>query len=170
MPPQIEDLPIRHASTGEIEALAKLWFEGWQDAHAEILPPKLRELRTLESFRERITDALDDVRTAGPKGGPIGFALIKDDELYQLYVGAAARGTGLAQRLMIDALDRIGAKGYPRAWLACAIGNERAARFYEKTGWHCERVMASQLPTQNGIFSLEVWRYEIALPTTNVNY
>jgi GNAT superfamily N-acetyltransferase len=129
MTPLNEESPVRRATPAEIDALAELWFNGWQDAHAEILPPKLRELRTLESFRERLADALHDVRTAGPEGSPVGFALIKGDELYQLYVGAPTRGTGLAHRLTIDALDRIRERGHPRAWLACAIGNERAARF-----------------------------------------
>jgi RimJ/RimL family protein N-acetyltransferase len=45
-------------------------------------------------------------------------------------------------------------------WLACAIGNERAARFYEKSGWRRTGTMVSQLETPNGIFPLEVWRYE----------
>jgi hypothetical protein len=46
------------------------------------------------------------------------------------------------------------------AWLGCAIGNERAARFYEKCGWHRARTMVSDLETTSGILRLEVWRYE----------
>jgi len=46
------------------------------------------------------------------------------------------------------------------AWLACAIGNDRAARFYEKHGWHRAGVMVNQLETRNGIFPLDVWRHE----------
>lgn len=155
--------PIRAADSSEIGALARLWFDGWQDAHAEILPIKLRQLRTIESFSERLAEALADVRTAGPEGAPAGLAITKHDELYQLYVGAAARGTGLAARLTTDALDRIRAKGHQSAWLACAIGNERAARFYDKSGWRREGVMTSRLPTPDGIFPLDVWRYEIDL-------
>jgi GNAT superfamily N-acetyltransferase len=156
--------PIRAAGSNEIDALAQLWFDGWQDAHAEILPAKLKRMRTLASFRKRLSEALGDTRTAGPEGTPWGLAITKDDELHQLYVGPSARGTGLAARLTSDALSRIASKGYPRAWLACAIGNERAARFYEKVGWHRERVMTSQLPTEDGMFPLDVWRYEIELP------
>lgn len=155
--------PIRTATFGEIEPLAKLWFDGWQDAHAQILPVELKRLRTLESFRERLAAAMLDLRTAGREGAPQGLAIIKADELYQLYVSSTARGTGLAARLTVDALNRIRANGHQRAWLACGIGNNRAARFYEKAGWTRQGVMTSQLPVAEGIFSLDVWRYEIAL-------
>lgn len=155
--------PIRTAHFDEIEPLAKLWYDGWQDAHADILPAELKRLRTLERFNERLATASQDLRTAGPAGAPQGLAIIKDDEVYQLYVSAAARGTGLAAALTIDALNRIRAKGYRRAWLSCGIGNERAARFYEKSGWTRMGVMTSKLPVPDGIFLLDVWRYEIAL-------
>jgi len=39
------------------------------------------------------------------------------------------------------------------AWLACAIGNERAARFYEKCGWHRTGVVTSRLDAPSGNFS-----------------
>ena len=47
-----------------------------------------------------------------------------------------------------------------KSWLACAIGNERAAKFYEKHGWSRVGNMINQLPTPDGMFPLEVWRYE----------
>lgn len=155
--------PIRAATSVEIDALAQLWFDGWQDAHAQILPAELKQARTVASFRERLAGALDSVRTAGPEGAPLGFAITKRDELYQLYVGASARGIGLAARLTADALTRILADGHESAWLACAIGNERAGRFYEKVGWNRQGIMKSQLPIADSIFALDVWRYEIAL-------
>jgi GNAT superfamily N-acetyltransferase len=158
-----DDATIRSASAEDVDKLARLWFDGWQDAHAKILPAELRHARTLERFRERLIAALPEVRTAGPVGDPAGLAIVKDDELYQLYVSPAARGTGLSARLTADALSRIRANGHRVAWLACAIGNDRAARFYEKTGWVRRRVMTSRLPTPDGVFSLDVWRYEISL-------
>jgi GNAT superfamily N-acetyltransferase len=155
---------IRGAAPDEIDGLARLWFDGWQDAHARILPKELARHRTLNSFRERLAASLPNVRVAGSCGSPIGFALIKDDELNQLYVTASARGTGAAAALTKDALAHIVASGYQTAWLACAIGNERAARFYERTGWRRANTMVSNLATPDGSFAIEVWRYEIALP------
>jgi ribosomal protein S18 acetylase RimI-like enzyme len=156
-------MKIRNARDEDVEALAQLWFDGWQDAHAAILPAELARLRTLESFRERLRAALGETRVAGPTGEPAGFAISKGDELYQLYVAASARGTGLAAALVTDALESLRRNNVATAWLACAIGNDRAARFYEKHGWRRMGTMTSELQTPEGVFPLDVWRYEIAL-------
>jgi ribosomal protein S18 acetylase RimI-like enzyme len=155
---------LRNAETFEIDQLAGIWYQGWQDAHAEILPAELKRLRTLESFRERLEGALESVRVAGPSGAPVGFSMTKADELYQLYVSAQARGTGVAAALIADVEARLAGSGVETAWLACAMGNDRAARFYEKCGWQRVGRMINELETSNGIFPLEVWRYEKVLP------
>ena len=81
----------------------------------------------------------------GAPGEPIGFCIVKDDELYQLYVSASARGSGAAAALIADAEAQLANKGVETAWLACAIGNERAARFYEKHGWRRTGTMTNHL-------------------------
>jgi GNAT superfamily N-acetyltransferase len=153
-------MQIRNALTSEADALAQLWFDGWQDAHADILPAALRRLRTLESFRERLLHGLADVRVVGPAGAPLGFCMLKDDELYQLFVAAQARGKGTAAMLMADGEARLGERGVETAWLSCAIGNHRAARFYEKSGWRNTGNYMSTVETTEGPFELEVWRFE----------
>ena len=60
---------------------------------------------------------------------------------------------------MADAEARLAADGVEIAWLACAIGNERAARFYEKCGWRRAGTVVYQPDAANGT-PLEVWRYE----------
>ncbi|WP_338607150.1 GNAT family N-acetyltransferase [Pelagibacterium nitratireducens] len=151
---------VRNAEMAEIEHLAGLWHSGWQDAHAAILPAELSRYRTPASFRQRIIDNLALTRVSGPLGNPSGLCMIKHDELYQLFVAPAARGSGTAAALLADGERRIAASQITTAWLACAIGNERAARFYEKHGWKRAGQMTNRLPTPDGIFELEVWRYE----------
>lgn len=153
-------MQIRAAELDDIEPLARLWFEGWQDAHAKIVPAELARFRTLDRFRERIGSSLADVRVSGDPGAPSGFHWVKSDELYQFYVAGHARGSGVASSLLFDAEDRLRAHGVCKAWLACAIGNERAARFYEKNGWQRVGTMINPLPTPDGVVQLEVWRYE----------
>jgi GNAT superfamily N-acetyltransferase len=151
---------VRPAELAEIDQLAEIWYNGWQVAHAEILPAELARMRTLESFRERLQAALPRVRVAGPIGAPLGFCIVKGDELDQLFVSPQARGTGVAAVLLADAEDRLSNSGVETAWLACAIGNNRAARFYEKSGWRRAGIMLHHPETPDGTFELEVWRYE----------
>ena len=156
-------MDVRDAEEHEIDVLTTIWHDGWNDAHAEILPGALKRVRTFERLRERLHEALRTVRVAGPSGAPVGFSMIKDDELYQLYVSAQARGSGVASALIADAEARLAAAGFKTAWLACAIGNDRAARFYEKSGWRRVGNMINHLETPAGVFDLEVWRYEKSL-------
>jgi GNAT superfamily N-acetyltransferase len=153
-------MAIRDAEASETDALARLWYDGWQDAHATIVPEGLRRVRTLASFRERMAAAMPGVRVAGPQGTLAGFHIVKDDELYQLYVAPAARGTGVAAILLADAEARLRDCGVETAWLACTVGNNRAARFYEKCGWRRMATEPYLAETSEGPFELDVWRYE----------
>ena len=153
-------MDVRGAQAIDIDRLARVWYDGWRDAHVRLVPAELTRLRTLDSFRRRLQDALPDVRVVGPPGAPVGFTIIKGDELYQLYVSAPSRGSGVAAALVADAEARLAARGVKTAWLACAIGNHRAARFYEKQGWRRVGTMINELDASAGHLSLEVWRYE----------
>jgi ribosomal protein S18 acetylase RimI-like enzyme len=156
-------MDVRAAEEHEIDQLARIWYEGWNDAHAHLVPAELTRQRTLESFRNRLLSALSDVRVAGASGAPVGFAMTKGDELYQLYVSAPARGSGVAAALIDDAEARLAASGIETAWLACAIGNDRAARFYEKRGWRRAATVGYLAATSGGQFAMDVWRYEKVL-------
>jgi hypothetical protein len=61
---------------------------------------------------------------------------------------------------MSDAETRLAKSAVEIAWLACAIGNDRAARFYEKSGWCRVGVVTYEAETSAGTFPLQVWRYE----------
>lgn len=147
----------------DLEPLTDLWHSGWRDGHLAIVPDALARLRTRENFRDRLRARWDALRVAGPEGAPLGFHLILEDELNQFYVAASARGAGLASIMMKDAEDRLRASCVRRAWLACSIGNERAARFYEKAGWTRTGIETIATETSEGAFPLEVWRFERAL-------
>jgi ribosomal protein S18 acetylase RimI-like enzyme len=156
-------MTVRDALPTEFELLACLWYDGWQDAHAGILPESLARHRTKESFLQRLHVEAPHLRVTGPVGQPNGLCIAKDDELNQLYVSPAARGSGLARILLSDGEARLRSNGARTAWLACAIGNARAARFYEKNGWSLAGEKLISLETPAGPFPLQVWRYEKAL-------
>jgi GNAT superfamily N-acetyltransferase len=153
-------MDVRDAAPEEIDRLAQVWHDAWHEAHARIVPAELTRLRTIGSFRDRLREALPGIRVVGPPGDPVGFCIVKDDEVYQLFVVSQARGSGVAAALLADAEVRLSESGVQTAWLACAIGNERAARFYEKNGWSRISTMINRADTSLGPFLLEVWRYE----------
>lgn len=153
-------LLVRPARPDDIDQLSRLWYEGWHEAHASLVPAELTQLRTLDSFSQRLAAAIADVRVIGSSGGPSGFCWLKGSEVYQLFVSTDARGTGVAAALLAEAERQLCGAGIKDAWLACAIGNDRAAAFYEKHGWRRIGTLINDVETSEGSFSLEVWRYE----------
>ena len=147
----------------DLEPLTDLWTQGWRDGHASIVPEALLDLRTRDSFHARLKSAPDIVQVAGPVGAPEAFIRLKGDELDQFYIHPSARGSGLAHRLMDAAENALRGQGFTDVWLACSVGNDRAARFYEKCGWRNAGVRRLGVETLSGPFELDVWRYEKAL-------
>jgi ribosomal protein S18 acetylase RimI-like enzyme len=54
--------------------------------------------------------SLPSVRVVGTAGAPVGFCVVKDEELYQLFVAAESRGSGIAVELVADAEARLRAR------------------------------------------------------------
>ena len=156
-------MQVRDAKPEEIERLAVLWHDAWHQAHAAIVPAELTRSLTLEGFRDRLNAAMPAVRVVGPVGEPVGFCLLRGGELHQLFVAAAELGSAAEIALLDDAERLMWSVGVRRAWAACAIGNHRAARFYQTRGWSFAGTMVSQVETPAGPFQLTVWRYEKSL-------
>ena len=120
-------MSVRPAQAAEVDHMAQVWYDGWQDAHASLMPAELARIRTRESFRDRLQAALPHVRVIGPVSKPVGFCILKGDELYQLYVSAEARGSGVAAALVADAEARLAGRGR-RGRLARVRHRERSCR------------------------------------------
>jgi len=153
-------MQVRPATTDQIDQLARLWHDSWHETHAPLARPELVRLRTLASFRDRLRAALPDVYVVESVGAPLGLCILRGEELYQLFVSPEARGSGVAAALIANAEARLTKRGVETTWLACAIGNHRAARFYEKNGWHRAGTFVIPSETSNGPFPVEQWRYE----------
>jgi GNAT superfamily N-acetyltransferase len=131
---------IRPAVPADMATVADLWHEGWHAGHAGHVPDGLTDLRTLAAFHERTPPRVGDTSVAVTdvehgEGAVVGFVMVVGDEVEQLFVSPAWRGTGVASDLLAVAEGRIAADGHDRAWLAVVAGNARARRFYEKQGW-----------------------------------
>ncbi|SLN14630.1 Acetyltransferase (GNAT) family protein [Falsiruegeria litorea R37] len=154
---------ITELTTDLIPQAAEVWHAGWHEAHADIVPSDLTKLRTLDSFASRLVKYAATTRIAVQDGQVFGLCVVLKDEINQMYVSAQARGTGLAADLIQDGERRIQASGHATAWLACAVGNDRAARFYEKRGWVNARTEILRFEAGVGTYPLEIWRFEKSL-------
>jgi hypothetical protein len=70
-----------------------------------------------------------------------------------------AEKSELAELARLCGETRLSCRGR-QAGLSCAIGNDRAAGFYEKHGWRLIGKRVISLETSEEPFPLEVWRYE----------
>lgn len=153
------ELRIREATPADAPAVAEIWDAGWPDGHLGHVPEELVAVRTEQSFRMRAKERIADTVVAEVDGSVAGFTMIVDDEVEQVYVAAAHRGSGIADALLADAEARIRAAGHSRAWLAVVAGNARARRFYERRGWVDDGPLTYPAEGPNGPIAVPTRRY-----------
>ncbi|HEX4983884.1 MAG TPA: GNAT family N-acetyltransferase, partial [Ilumatobacteraceae bacterium] len=116
-----------------------------------------------EQFARRAQRRLDRSWVATSDDHVVGFVVAVDDEVEQLYVDRAERGSGVAAALLRRAEAEIRAGGHRCAWLAVVAGNRRARAFYTREGWHDSGLVAYEAETEDGSFTVPAHRYEIDL-------
>ncbi|CAD7925906.1 unnamed protein product, partial [Amoebophrya sp. A120] len=153
---------FRAAVVGDVEAIAKIWYDVYQISHAHLVPPELLQHRTLETFRQRTPGDLAktlvavtgssnaDSEDSLPEGQVCGFVSTRGTAILHLFVGLRGCGVGrqllqLAERQIFhdasgSASSRPDADGSTRceqvvAHLHVVHGNEAARQFYKKCGW-----------------------------------
>jgi diamine N-acetyltransferase len=146
--------PAREADVPALAAVAAATF-------ALACPPSLTEARvdafvqevlSPARFTDYVADAHRHVLLAERAGTALGYAmLVAGDpqdpdvgaairlrptvELSKIYVLPQAHGTGAAALLMSEALDWARGSGAAGVWLGVNQQNERAQRFYRKSGF-----------------------------------
>lgn len=150
---------VRAAAAEDVEAVGRIWQEGWADGHLGHVPEDLARARAAESYTERARDRLAHTWVAETDGRVAGFVVVVDDEVEQLYVGRGCRGTGVAAALLARAEDLIRAEGSGFAWLAVAEGNSRAQRFYARQGWTDDGAFGYRAETAHGEVVVPCRRY-----------
>lgn len=145
------------ATPGDIPTIAALWHRGWHQGHGDIATPELAAARVLPEFIARTTAHLGQTYVLRREGRIAAFFMLEGDEVYQFYVDSAFQGSGLAGALMAAAEERLAGR---LAWLGCSVGNTRAARFYEKSGWQRQGEQAYEAETAAGPQMVRIWRYE----------
>jgi putative acetyltransferase len=129
---------LRPASADDVEAVTRIFHEGWHDVHPGRVPEGLTERRTREAFHDRVSRRVavtDDTTVAVVDGVVAGFVMVSDDEAEQVYVERGFRGTTVATALLTEAERRIAEAGHDVAFLVVVRGNDRAQAFYARQGW-----------------------------------
>jgi len=151
---------VRPAGTGDVSAVAAVAAATFELA----CPPSMTrdrveafvdEVLSPERFADYVADPSRQVLLAETEGTVLGYAMLvrgepSDDdvratirlrptvELSKIYVLPQAHGTGAAALLMGRALEWARESGAAGVWLGVNQQNERAQRFYGKSGF--ERV------------------------------
>lgn len=96
---------------------------------------------------DEIADPDTEVYVAEHNTGIVGFAAIRDDELFHFGTAVETWGTGLAAEMHAQLIERFAARGLSHARLRVFADNHRARRFYEKVGWRAtDRLTRTSFP------------------------
>jgi len=154
---------LRPATSADSDAIASIWFNGWRDGHLGNVPVAIHDHRRAIDFQRRVPTRLAETTVATADSGAgsvvVGFVMVTNDEVEQIYVDASARGTGVATALLLHGEQLIFSR-FDVAWLAVVAGNHRARRFYERNGWVDRGPHDYGAQIDGGSFSLPVRRYE----------
>jgi GNAT superfamily N-acetyltransferase len=152
-------LALRAATPEDSEAIAVIWYRGWRDGHLGHVPETLPPHRRLVDFRARVPPRIPTTAVATTASGVVGFVTVHDDEVEQIYVAESARGGGAARALLGHA-EQVIAVQFDVAWLAVVAGNERARRFYAKSGWSDAGAFDYAAEISGGTVLVPCHRYE----------
>ena len=150
---------LRAATLDDVGAIAEVWHSGWIDGHLGHVPEALFEHRRPADFLRRVPPRIACTTVAVVDGRVAGFVTVHDDEVEQLFVAAAARGSGVASALLDLAERQIGDR-HAVTWLAVAAGNARARRFYERCGWQDRGGFEYAAEIAGGTLPVPCRRYE----------
>lgn len=126
---------IRPAQREDHPEIVGIWYAGWHDAHAKLVPSAILGFRRIEHFQNWLEASTDEFLVAIREDRVVGFVATNGPELVKLYVARGARGTGTAIALLAYGERRIAVNGFADAVLYCTAGNARAERFYHREGW-----------------------------------
>lgn len=150
---------VRPARSDDAPAVARIWHDGWGDGHLGNVPDELVAARTWESFESRAVHHVDRTTVAVVGDVVVGFVMVVDDDVEQVYVATDHRGTGIAGVLLTEAERLVGASGHQDAWLAVVAGNARARRFYERSGWRDAGTIDHAAEGPDGPIAVPAHRY-----------
>ncbi|MGW1519513.1 N-acetyltransferase family protein [Streptomyces sp. NPDC002287] len=147
---------VRDMDEADIEAVSRIRVRGWQAAYAGLVPGTYLDAMTVEDDAARRRQWFSrpgrtsrDLVAVADGRGPVGWLSYGpppagapdpagSGEVYALYVAPDLIGTGVGRRLLEEAHHRMRAEGFTASALWVLAGNERALRFYERSGYEAD--------------------------------
>ncbi|MDJ0513288.1 MAG: GNAT family N-acetyltransferase [Methyloceanibacter sp.] len=152
---------VRNMTEADVEHVARLWWQSWHAAHAHILPDTVVKGRGPESFWERSRSLIGTARVAVSSDNRLGFHVVREDQVVQLYVAPAFWKRGVGHSLLGDAEESLLSQSHRLARLGCYRGNNRAHDFYQRRGWRRTGTFVEHACGKDGQpIPLAAWRYE----------
>lgn len=147
----LENITIRPASSDDVQAIAQLSIQTFQDTFATEENKAdtdlyLENAFSIQQLETELSDRHNTFLLAYADGAedPVGYAKLRlgkkascitafnPIELERLYVDKHVIGEGLGSRLMQACLNRADAQNHDVLWLGVWEHNQRAIRFYAK--------------------------------------
>jgi GNAT superfamily N-acetyltransferase len=147
------NVTVRWAEVKDARAIAGVHVASWRAAYPGLLPDEILAGLSVEArereWREWLAEGGERQHTlvAERGGAPIAFCTLRlpsadegerEDvgEIPALYVDPRHFATGAGTVLIEAGLEAMRERGHREAILWMLDGNERAAAFYERRGWH----------------------------------
>ncbi len=144
---------IRPATMSEVEIVADLSARTFVSAYRALLPDEaladfVASAFSVEKTREEMSDPRNDFLLAFEGRKPVGYAMLREAdplfgvsgespaELARIYLEEGVVGRGYGSALLTACLDSAIQSGHDILWLGVWEKNERAIRFYERTGFN----------------------------------
>lgn len=124
---------LRPALAKDVPAMANVAAQAYSQAFAGILEPEALAQRNAAFFEAHFAPRVDRVHLAEQDGQVLGYSLVSDGHLDQLFIAPQSQGKGIGAALLAQA-EAAGTRS-----LECFRYNQDARAFYEAKGWRLTR-------------------------------
>lgn len=136
--PDCAEIVLREMTASDVPDVIEVQEAGAVIGLAAVFPQDLYPFprdTIAQRWQEEISASGIDCLVVARESAVIGFAAVRHDEFLHFGIAVDQWGTGVARSAHDAVLDRMRARGVPRAWLRVFTGNARGRRFYEKLEW-----------------------------------
>lgn len=124
---------LRCATPGDVPAMAAVAASAYRQAFAAILEPEVLAQRDAGFFEAHFAPRVQHMHLAEQHGQVLGYSLVSDGHLDQLFIAPQAQGRGVGAALLAQ-VEAAGTQS-----LECFRDNQRARAFYQAKGWRLTR-------------------------------